>query len=166
MATATATKSKKSEDKEVSRVTHKTEAEKVKSGDVMAIVHFVKVDSIDFGHNNMQVTALDEGAGAFGVHGRTLIENAYSADTYKEEVEVSKTKAAELLVYIKQGSESKGDKGDERILRGRLIEPDVLMGRSKVEDLDEPLGKRFRLVCHRTLRYIIVDGTKYNVKGA
>lgn len=159
---------------EVDRPVHKVEPKKVKSGDVMSITHYVKVKYSQFSGTRLGVEGLDEGIDEFQINGESLVENMSSADQFQEERFVTKTKAAEILIsthgkpftvcYKKQGSESKGDVGEERILRGRLLEPEPLMGRSKVEDLDEPKGKRFRLVDHRTVLFIVTGGCKFTVK--
>ena len=54
--------------------------------------------------------------------------------------------------------------GEERVLRGRLISHEALLGRSSVEDLDLPAGDRTRLVDHRTLKFLILNGVKYVLK--
>jgi hypothetical protein len=100
------------------------------------------------------------------VHGKELIESAFSADQYSAEEKVTKTRAAEILstAYNRPFTVcfEKQD-GKERVLRGRLVEPEPLLGRSHVEDLDVVEGHKLRLVDHRTIRYIIVNGTKYTV---
>ena len=104
------------------------------------------------------------------MNGADLIESAYSADRFTEESKVTKTEMATILMksyhipftvtFVKQG-------GEERTLRGLLIEPEPVMGRSKVEDLDITGSKqsRFRLVDHRSLISLIVGGKKYILKG-
>jgi len=76
-------------------------------------------------------------------------------------------KAAEILVNAYHRPLTvcfvKND-GTERTLRGRLVKPEPLLGRSTVEDLDVTNGNRLRLVDHRTIKWIVVDGTKYTVK--
>jgi hypothetical protein len=169
---ATATK-KKTEEADQDRPFHKTASVKVKSGHIMAIVHYVKVNDIwnaPSDNAGMSVTSLDEGnTGSFRVEGRVLIENALSADQYQEEVTVTKTKAAEILVSSANRpltvTFEKQD-GEMRMLRGRLVKPEPLLGRSMCEDLDIGSGYRLRLVDHRTIHSLIVDGVRYVVKGA
>lgn len=108
-----------------------------------------------------------DGMGAFSVNGQELIDRAFSADQYVTEERVTMTQAAEILIssynrpltvcFTKQG-------GEQRVLRGRLIKPEPLLGRSSVEDLDVKDGHRIRLVDHRTIQYLIVNGKKYVVK--
>jgi hypothetical protein len=81
---------------------------------------------------------------------------------------VTMTRAAEILItsfnrpltvrFVKK-------QGGERVLRGRLLRPEPLLGRSYVEDLDAKGDSRIRLVDHRTIKCLIVDGVKYTVKG-
>jgi hypothetical protein len=157
---------------------HKVRPEKVKAGDLMALVHFVRVREVASEGTSMRVHDLNFGAarGDINVNGRSLIENAFSADQYEEERRVSMTRAAEVLVashnrpltvcFIKQGSKKTGEgAGEERVLRGRLVEANGLLGRSLCEDLDLPEGQsRLREVDHRTIKYLIVDGVRYVVK--
>lgn len=149
------------------RKTHKISSSKVKVGDLMALIHYVKVKQQ--GYNQLTVTGLDEGVDQFDVIGTDLIDQMFSADQFAEEVKVNKTKAAEMLVSSFNRpltvSFAKQD-GSERILRGRLVQPEPLLGRSMVEDLDinEKGDARLRQVDHRTINYLIVDGVKYTVK--
>ncbi len=160
------------------RKRHKVRPDRVKPGDLMALLHFVRVREVAPEGNAMVVHDLDHGAdrGDLNITGRALIEGAFSADQYEEEQRVSMTRAAEVLVsshhrpltvcFVKQGSKKTGEgAGEERVLRGRLVEPNGLLGRSVCEDLDLPAGQnRMREVDHRTIKYLVVDGVKYVVK--
>jgi len=155
------------------RTTHNLKSSDVRAADLMAVIYFVKVrNSVaeSLGAQSITVADLDNNEKVFQIIGRDLIERCLSADRYYEEKKVTKTQAAELLVssynrpltvvFDKQD-------GSERTLRGRLIAPEILLGRSKVEDLDvvgDP-KERLRLVDHRTIKSLIVDGVKYVVKG-
>jgi hypothetical protein len=69
------------------------------------------------------------------------------------------------VTFRKQDKEGSVGKGEVRKLRGRLIEPDPIFGRSKVEDLDiEDPKKRFRLVTHLAIDELVVDGVRYIAK--
>jgi hypothetical protein len=96
-----------------------------------------------------------------------LIERGFSADQFQEEVQTTKTRAAEILISSHNRPLTvcfeKSD-GSERVLRGKLVTPEPLLGRSMMEDFDIKTGNRLRLVDHRTIRYLIVEGTKYSVK--
>ena len=146
----------------------------VKKGHLMAFVYYAHVADVNaLGYHvsngvNLKVKGLDNNQGEFGVHGKELVQNAFSADVWAEEKSVNQTEMIEVLMrsYNRPFTVvfTKDDGVSERTLRGRLIEPDGLRGRSKVEDMDEPEGKRFRLVDHRTLKSLVVDGVKYSIK--
>lgn len=167
MATATKKEKKqKDQQEDTNQITlHKVDPDKVKNDDLMSITHYVKVKRQSNGEV-LDVAGLDQGVDSFQIRGRVLIENMQSADQYQETQTVTKTKAAEILVsaygrpftvyYEKQD-------GEKRILRGRLIQPEPLLGRSMCEDLDIKDGHRLRLVDHRTIIYLILGGIKYEV---
>ena len=150
---------------EVDRTVHKVDAKKVKSGDIMAFVYYAKIKSADF--NRLKVQSVGEDKTEFDVNGRDLIENGFSADQFFEETKVTKTKAAEILISSHNRPMTvcfeKAD-GGERTLRGKLVAPEPLLGRSMMEDFDIESGHRLRLVDHRTIRWLIVEGVKYVVK--
>lgn len=93
-----------------------------------------------------------------------------SADTFNEIRRITKTEMAELIVdsccdvftvtFIKQG-------GQERVLRGRLISSESLLGRVMVEDLDLlNVGlNSYRQVDLRTIKELIIRGVKYVIKS-
>ena len=149
------------------RKSHKVVHTQVKKGDLMAFTYWGRIKSIQAGGTSVDVEGLDDQK-QFAVHGAELICNSFSADQFHEEEKVTKTRAAELLTtshnrpltvkFTKQG-------GEERVLRGRLLSAEPLLGRSYVEDLDinGPSEKRIRLVDHREIHFIIVDGVKYTV---
>lgn len=149
----------------IERKKNKIDINKTKPNDLMAIVHYVKVKTSSPNEEKLIVNDLDDNS-EFMITGKELIENSLSADQYKEEIKVNKTQAAELLVnshnrpltvaFLKTDD-------SERVLRGRLVQPEPLLGRSMVEDLDVK-GSRLRQVDHRTIIYLIVDGVKYVVK--
>jgi len=138
-------------------------------GDLMAFIYYGKIkdNTQDYTERRLKVVDVDRGA-EFEVRGNALIKEAYSADKYNSVEEVTKTKVAEILSMSFNRPFTvcfqKTD-GSERVLRGRLIQPEPLLGRSHVEDLDITLGKtRLRLVDHRTLRWLIVNNIRYVVK--
>lgn len=149
------------------KVAHKPLANKVKVGDVMAIVTYVKVSGVRNSGEDLSVVNLDQGVKGFEIHGKDIVESSYSADQFEEEVKVTKTKLAEILVSSHNRPftvQFEKDDKSVRTLRGRLINPEPLLGRSKVEDLDITGDYRIRLVDHRTINFLIVDGIKYIVK--
>lgn len=139
----------------------------IKTGDLMAIVHYVKVKNNNPANFEFFGEDVDQDKHIMRVQGKELLESAFSADQYAEEIKVSKTQAAEILVNSPNRpftvSFTKSD-GSERTLRGRLVCPEPLLGRSMVEDLDESSGHKLRQVDHRTISFIIVEGTKYTVR--
>jgi len=150
------------------RKRNKVDPPKVKAGDLMAFVYYGKVEKAGEGGLSVRIKSLDEAEGEFSIAGKALIASSFSADQFLEEEKVSKTRAAESLVtsfnrpltvcFVRQA-------GGTRVLRGRLLQPEPLLGRSYVEDLDVSGKERIRLVDHRTIRYLIVEGVKYVVKG-
>jgi hypothetical protein len=149
------------------RQRHRVDPSRVKAGDLMAFVYYGKVKRVNDGGTSLVVAGIHRDQGEFAVTGAHLIASSFSADQVLEEVTVTKTRAAEILVesfnrpltvcFIKQ-------EGGRRVLRGRLLQPEPLLGRSYVEDLDAVEKDRVRLVDHRTIRFLIVDGVKYTVK--
>jgi hypothetical protein len=146
---------------------NKTNPTKIKTGDIMAIIHYVKVTNAIPSNYELYTTDVYLNSHTMKIQGKELLENAFSADQYEEEIKISKTHAAEKLIHSVNRpftvNFTKND-GTERTLRGRLIAPEPLLGRSMVEDLDATREHRLRQVDHRTINYIIVEGTKYIVK--
>lgn len=136
----------------------------MKNGDVLLMTRYVKITSVC--PDVIQTDDLD-GLGPLRISGKDLLDRLVSADEYYETEDVTKTRAAEILIHA--GAKPftvvfEKSNGDERTLRGRLIAPEPLLGRSKVEDLD--VGKdRVRLVDHRTIKSIVLGGVKYTVKS-
>lgn len=138
----------------------------VKVGDLMAFVYWGEVTSATKGGEKLKIKSVDTN-NEFFVDGRDLIETAFSADRYNNTQSVTKTEAAEILVssYNRPFTVAftKAD-GSTRTLRGRLIKPEPLLGRSMVQDLDISDGESLRQVDHRTISSIVVDNVKYEVK--
>ena len=141
-----------------------TDPSKVKVGDILTIVHYAKVTSKN--GNTVAVSDLDNQQ-PFEINGSPLIEKCLTPDQFTSTKKVTKTEAAELLVsaynkplkvlFVKE------DK-TEREMRCRLIKPEPLLGRSMVDDLDIDSGHKMRQIDHRTIKWLILDGTKYEVK--
>lgn len=145
----------------------KLDPKKVKENDLMYFMYPGFVKSKDATGENLKVDWLDK-PGTFDVNGRSLVENALSADQFLEEKVVNQTECIKKLMscYNRPFTvcwDTKDTKN--RKLRGRLVGLDEERAYSKVEDLDlkEPRPKRFRKVDHRTLHWLIVDGVKYTV---
>lgn len=143
--------------------------DKIKEGDLMAFIYYGKIKSKDFIdiHESVQVAGVAGAPSGFHVHGKDLIEVGFSADQFNRTEKLSKTAIAEILTtsYNRPFTVcfEKQD-GTERTLRGRLVQPETLLGRSHVEDLDIKEGNNLRLVDHRTLKFLIVNGVRYQVK--
>lgn len=140
----------------------------VNTGDLMAFTYYGFVSDKNLGGDVLTIQGLD-GVGRFEVRGANLVSSGSSADFVAEERKVSRTDVADALVssagkpftvcFIKKD-------GEERILKGRFIRQDRLMGRSLVEDMQRSAedSDPIRQVCHRTLQWLICDGVKYIVK--
>lgn len=143
---------------------------KVKDNDLMAFVNYVKVKKVASNGEELIVSPLDKNSKDIRITGYDLVVNALSADQFENTEKVTKTEAAEILISSHNRpftvSFNKAD-GSERVLRGRLIKPEPLLGRSMVEDLDESATAskgRVRQVDHREINWLIVGGIKYQVK--
>ena len=149
------------------RKTHQTVPSKVAVGNLIAFTYYTKVTRVDRNGDLLTVQDLDNSKGEIRIDGRNLVESALTADLYEETEKVSKTRAAELLVSSHNRPLTvcfdKAD-GTERVMRGRLIKPEPLLGRSMVEDLDSTDAHRMRQVDHRTIKFLVVDGMRYDVK--
>jgi hypothetical protein len=149
------------------RASHPVDPDKIKPGDIMSLTYYVRVKRSSPGQAAMTVDDLDHGVEDIEVGGEGLIRSAKSADQFHEVQRVSKTRAAELLVGahgLPFTVAFRRSDGAERTLRGRLVQPEPLLGRSLVEDLDIRSGNRMRLVDHRTIRRLILDGVRYDVR--
>lgn len=139
---------------------------KVRRGNLMALVYWVQVEhSYNDGHD-LDVRDLNDGK-AFSVHGRELVEKSFSADVFESEEKVTKTELAEKLVNARNVPftvEFEKADGSIRLLRGKLINAEPLMGRSHVYDLDVREGSPLRLVDHRTIQSLIVENVRYVLK--
>lgn len=142
-----------------------TDSKKIKAGDILAVIHYVRVKTIK--GDNVEAVDLDNNVGTFGIHGEKLIARALSADQYSSEEKVTQTECIETLLHAVRRPFTvcfDKDNGDERVLRGRLIKADGARGYADVEDLDIEGKSRYRKVDCRTLKWLIVDGVKYVVK--
>jgi hypothetical protein len=149
------------------REKYDVEPTQVKAGDLMALTYWVKVKSVTANGEHFDVENIEDNNSPIHINGGDLIRKSASADQYQKEEKVGKTKAAELLVSSTNRPFTvaflKTD-GNERLLRGRLVKPEPLLGRSMVEDMELKGVNRLRQVDHRTIKYLIVDGVKYTVK--
>jgi hypothetical protein len=147
--------------------THKVKPERVEAEHLMAFTYYVKVKNSRNNGENLIVTDLDNAKGEIQINGKDLVQSSMSADLFEEVEKVSMTKAASILVESHNRPMTvafvKAD-GTDRVMRCRLVRPEPLLGRSMVEDLDSTDAHRVRQVDHRTIKYLIVDGMRYEVK--
>lgn len=133
------------------------------SGDLMLFGYWAKVNNVTDG--SLSVTDVDT-AERFEVKGSPLIDAAFSADTYSNTEKVTQTQIAERLVQSFNRpltvQFTKKD-GSNRLLRGRLLSSEHLLGRSYLQDLDTD-DNGTRLVDHRTISRLVVEGVEYVVK--
>jgi hypothetical protein len=135
-------------------------------GDLLTLTYWVKIERVEREH---KLLVVDQYTGdKFFIQGKNLIDQTLSADYAGSTEKLTKTAMAEKLIslYNKPFTVHFIElSGKERTLRGKLVNPEPLLGRSYVEDLDIPLGEhRLRQVDHRTIKWLIVDGVKYTTK--
>jgi hypothetical protein len=137
-----------------------------KVGDLVAVTFWTKVDRVE-NSEKLLVEDLYNG-NKFHIQGKDLINQTLSADEFDKTEKVTKTELAAKFVTLFGRPFTvcyDTQKETNRTLRGKLIEPEHLLGRSYVEDLDIPLNQhRMRQVDHRTIHWLIVDNVKYVVK--
>lgn len=136
--------------------------------DIVSQTYYFKVAKADPRGNTIIVRDLDRRLGSeIEIRGTPLIESLVSADSYQTTVKVTRGEMARLLTGA--GSKPftvefvKSD-GEDRTLRGVLVEHEDLMGRSSVRDLDIEQGMPLRQVDHRTIFSLILAGVKYTLK--
>ncbi len=139
-------------------------ANRIKKDDLVAFMYYGKVVE----HSAQEILIFDvDNKRQFSVKGSDLIEGSLSADQFSSTKKVSKTQAAETLIGAKNRPLTvmfTKTNGEDRKLRGRLVKAEPLLGRSMVEDLDLTKGTPLRQVDHRTIKWLIVDDVKYEVK--
>jgi hypothetical protein len=137
-----------------------------KVGDLVAITFWTKVNKVN-GQYDLLVEDLYTG-NQFQLKGKEVVEATLSGDDFTKTEKLTKTDmAAKLTTLFNKPFTVNYDKekGENRTLRGKLLNPEPLLGRSYVEDLDIPLGEhRTRLVDHRNIYWLICEGTKFVVK--
>lgn len=155
----------------------RVDPDKVKTGELCAFIYWGKVMAKNRpssgqwgkqGETQLQVKGIAGAPDSFSVNGDELIATSWSADQWSTEEKVSQSEMIETLMRAYNRPFTctfKKESGETRKLRGRLVEPDPLRGRSKVEDLDVEKGTPLRLVDHRSLSELIVGGVKYTLKS-
>lgn len=136
----------------------------VKTGERLSLTYYVEVLS----RNGEELKVRDSNGQTFTIKGKKLIETTInSASQFENEEKVTRTEAVEKLLSARDSAFTvvfdKQD-GSERTLVGKLLDSENYMGRSNVVDLEITTGSPNRQVDHRTLRSLILRGTKYTVK--
>jgi hypothetical protein len=162
---------------------------KLKKGEKLSFTNYFTVESASVSTQSVVVT--DTSGKKLTIQGDKLIADVVSAAQYDSNKNVSRTELAEILegagdvvftvnfdkkptaesvlASLKKGSKlTKKDaeavlKGENRTLVGHLVSTEPKMGRSQVVDLEET-GFNLKQVDHRTLNWLILKGTKYQVK--
>lgn len=145
----------------------RTEPSVIGVGDIMSYTQFVSVVSYDAATETLRCRDVDSGR-QFDIIGSQLVATGRSADQYDGCEVVSQTALIEKLVTLYNTpftAEFVKQDGTQRVIRARLLSPDLLRGRSTVEDLDiADTNDRIRQIDHRTLASLIVNGVKYAQK--
>lgn len=139
---------------------------KVQQDEILMFTYYTKVSKIESNGSKLGVFDLDVNR-EMAIVGAELVASSLSADQFSDIEKVSKTEAAQLLVYSAGKPFTvcfKKSDGTPRTIRGRLVKHEALLGRSMVEDLDKNPNDRLRQIDHRTIEFIVVEGVKYIVK--
>jgi len=155
---------------------------KVKVGDLVLTKTYVTVAEVGTDPNDPSTPQLIvdnvDRKQKFLIRGDELINELSSADSFEKEEKKTMTEIAEIIstsystpftvcfnkqLTVKEQKAGKKE-GVLRTMRARLVTPEPFLGRSKVEDLDVTDSYRMRLVDHRTINWLIVDGVKYTKK--
>lgn len=151
----------------------------MRNGEVVARVIYAKIinDEVDSDSDSgeaVRMMDLDTGK-EFEVHGGDLLDTFVSASEYSGSVETTKTDLAGILVNAGHLPFTvtfvKAD-GLLRTLTGTLVKHETLLGRSMVHEFSSVVKANgsfkgddgIRLVDHRTIEQIIIDGTRYFLK--
>lgn len=135
----------------------------MKTNNLMLFGYWAKVNKAV--GNRLSVTDVDTGE-SFEVSGKPLIDAAFSADDFSSTEKVTQTQIAEKLVKSfnrPMTVEFKKKDGSPRTMRGRLLSSEHILGRSYLQDLDTS-DNGTRLVDHRTISRLVVEGVEYVVK--
>lgn len=139
-----------------------------KVGDLVAVVRFCKVGKVSPNGEGVTVKDIDDGL-EFDINGKEMLGSLKSASEFTKQEKKSLT---ELATVVSQAFNKpitvcfdKAD-GTERVMVGRVVSAEPLLGRSYMEDAEITSGHRLRQVDHRTVKWAIVDGVKYSLKGA
>jgi hypothetical protein len=145
------------------RPTHPVDPAKVAVKDIVCIYSYARVKEVGADSESLLVEDLLLG-GEFNIEGRDMIAAVASADFFAETIRVSKTEMARILTtthgkpftvaFVKKD-------GQERVLRGYFLSHEEMFGRSLCLDLDLEKTDNLRLVDHRSLVSLVVEGVRY-----
>ena len=137
-----------------------------KVGDLVAVVRFCKVNSVDDTNKVVNVKDINDGLD-FNIRGEDMLKTLLSANSHTSQEKKTMTELATIVSqsfnkpmtvnFIKQ------DK-TERTMVGRVTSSEPLLGRSYMEDSEETKAHKIKQVDHRTINWVIVDGVKYVLK--
>ena len=147
----------------------------MKKDDIVLISNYSKITFVNDDSTVIHIENLYNPSQKIKIEGKDLIDKMKSADFWTDEQKLGLINIATKLVeagdnpftvcFLKAN-------GDERILRGRLLETVPLLGRSTVEDFDAVIetidangevdsSDRIRQVDHRTIKWLIINKVKY-----
>lgn len=134
----------------------------IQVGEKISMTDYFTVKSIHEGG----IVATNSAGVDITINGTEMIESKFNSNSqYTETVKAGKNALAEIL-------QTAGDKiftvcfekkdGSERVLTGHFISSEPNLGRTKVIDLEIPIGQHnFRQIDNRTIKWIVTDQTKY-----
>ena len=139
----------------------------IRAGEKLSTTMYMEVISVNRKDSSIQVKNSLTGQ-EFTIKGEQMISGLSSSQQYSDIVKVTRTELAEILSnkigdgvftvhFIKQD-------GSERTMVCYKLETENYMGRLNVYDLEETAKYRIKQVDLRTAKWVIYNGTKYEVK--
>jgi hypothetical protein len=141
-----------------------TDFKKLKKGERLSFTNYVIVDKVNKRDGSINVTTST--GQRIQILGEEIIKKFQSNTQHTKTKKLGKNALAEVLqnAGVKIFTvEFVTSKGDDRTLTGYYLSSEANLGRSNVIDL-EATGHNMRQVDHRTIKSIIIDGTKYVAK--
>lgn len=134
-------------------------------GDVLSLTHYVRVDKVN-GDGSLSVTDVDRNL-KFNIKGNDILDSIKSAVNFTKTEKLTQSEVVEKLIHsngLPFTVKFKKADGKLRELTGRYLKHEALLGRSHVHDFGVTSGTPLRLVDHRTIEWLVIDGVKYEVK--
>jgi hypothetical protein len=142
----------------------------IKAGEILSKILYARVQRVGrqtgFGQLHVACVDLDDGT-EFFMEGEELLGTCLSATQYDHDEVVSLAELATEFVNVGTRPFTvtfRKKNGAERVLVGRMITPDTILGRSTVLDFEADTPSPLRQVDHRTITTLIVRGVRYMVK--